>query len=197
MQMASIQRIKSELTDGISYRVQVRVKGRPALSETFPNRKEAAAWGASAETGIREGRHFPHMRPTRTTFSEVAKRYRETVLADWSASAKAARERHLKWWEDRFTGLTLAEITTDRIVEARDALAAEKFTRGKPRKNRKTGEVKASAEYSRSPATINKYLIVLTRVLNLAVKNGDSWIAIWRLTSARRKSRGPCALFVG
>jgi integrase len=174
MQMASIQRIKSELTGGISYRVQVRVKGRPALSETFPNRKEAAAWGAAAETGIREGRHFPHMRSTRTTFSEVAKRYRETVLADWSASAKAARERHLKWWEDRFAGFTLAEITTDRIVEARDALAAEKFTRGKPRKNRKTGEVKAPAEYSRSPATINKYLTVLTRVLNLAVKE-------WRL----------------
>jgi len=43
MQMASIQRIKSELTGGISYRVQVRVKGRPALSETFPNLKEAAA----------------------------------------------------------------------------------------------------------------------------------------------------------
>jgi len=60
--------------------------------------------------------------------------------------------------------------TTDRIVEARDALAAEKFTRGKPRKNRKTGEVKAPAEYSRSPATINKYLTVLTRVINLAVK---------------------------
>jgi len=88
--------------------------------------------------------------------------------------AQAARERHLKWWEDRFAGFTLAGITTDRIVEARDALAAEKFTRGKPRKNRKTGEVKAPVEYSRSPATINKYLTVLTRVLSLAVKE-------WRL----------------
>jgi len=89
--MASIQRIKSQLTGGISYLVQVRVKGLRALSETFPNRKEAAAWGAAAETGIREGRHFSHMRSTRTTFSEVAKRYRETVPADWSASAGCSR----------------------------------------------------------------------------------------------------------
>jgi hypothetical protein len=39
--MASIQRIVSPITSAISYRVQVRVKGRPTQSETFPNRKEA------------------------------------------------------------------------------------------------------------------------------------------------------------
>ena len=33
--MASIQKIKSPLTGEISYRVQVRVKGRPSESETF------------------------------------------------------------------------------------------------------------------------------------------------------------------
>src|SRR5450631_3089598 len=139
--MASIQRIKSPLTGAISYRAQVRVKGRPTVGDTFPNRKEAQKWAASIESAIREGRHFPHMRSTRTTFADVAKRYKDTVLTDWIEPAKSARERHLKWWEDRFAGLTLAEITADRIVEGRDALAAEKFTRGKPQKNRKTGEV--------------------------------------------------------
>ena len=39
--MASIQRIKSPLTGDISYRAQVRVKGRPAESKTFTNRKDA------------------------------------------------------------------------------------------------------------------------------------------------------------
>jgi integrase len=172
--MASIQRIKSPLTGAISYRAQVRVKGRPTVGDTFPNRKEAQRWAASIESAIREGRHFPHMRSTRTTFADVAKRYKETVLTDWVEPAKSARERHLKWWEDRFAGLTLAEITADRIVEGRDALAAEKFTRGKPQKNRKTGEIKPPAEYARSAATCNKYLVVLTRVLNLTVKE-------WRL----------------
>jgi len=35
------------LTKVVSYRAQVRVKGRPTQSETFPNLKEAKAWGAS------------------------------------------------------------------------------------------------------------------------------------------------------
>jgi hypothetical protein len=39
--MASIQRVTSALTGDVSYRVQVRVKGRPSESETFPNRREA------------------------------------------------------------------------------------------------------------------------------------------------------------
>ena len=172
--MASIQRIVSPLTKEISYRAQVRVKGRPTQSATFANRLKAQKWATSIEAAIDEGRDFPHMRSRRTAFTDVAKRYRESVTADWPEPAKSARERHLKWWEDRFAGLTLAEITADRIVEARDALAAERFTRGKPHKNRKTGEVKAPAEYARSPATCNKYLIVLARVLNLAVKE-------WRL----------------
>jgi len=57
--MASIQRIKSELTGAISYRVQVRVKGRPAQLETFPNKREAERWAQSVESAVREQRHFP------------------------------------------------------------------------------------------------------------------------------------------
>ena len=64
--MASIQRIVSPLTKAVSYRAQVRVRGRPALSETFPSVKEAGAWAGSTESAIREGRHFPHLKSKRT-----------------------------------------------------------------------------------------------------------------------------------
>ncbi len=52
--MASIQKIVSPLTGDISYRAQVRVKGRKPQSQTFPNKKEAQQWTASVETAIRE-----------------------------------------------------------------------------------------------------------------------------------------------
>ena len=81
--MASIQRIVSPLTNAVSYRAQVRVKGRPAQSETFPNRKEAQQWAQSIETAIREGRHFPHAAARRTSFDALAKDYTETVLAEF------------------------------------------------------------------------------------------------------------------
>jgi integrase len=96
------------------------------------------------------------------------------VLKDWPEPARSARLTHLAWWDKRFTGLSLAEITPDTIADAREALASEKFSRGKERTNKKTGVTTLAAEYSRSPATLNKYLGVLRRVLNLAVRE-------WRL----------------
>jgi integrase len=183
--VASIQRVKSPLTGAISYRAQVRVKGRPALSETFPNIKEAKAWGSSTESAIREGRHFPHMRAARTLFADLVERYRANVLKDTS------RAQHLDWWRDRFIGRTLAELTPDQVAEARDALAAEKFTRGKEHKNKKTGVVTQPKEYSRSGATVNRYLATLSHIFTVAIKE-------WRLVdrnpvrdiSKKKEARG-------
>ena len=57
--MASIQRIVSPLTKDISYRAQVRVKGRPPESKTFTNRKDAKEWAATLESAITDARYFP------------------------------------------------------------------------------------------------------------------------------------------
>lgn len=95
--MASIQRIVSPLTKQISYRAQVRVKGRPSESETFPSRKDAQAWAASIETAIREGRHFPHAAAKRTSFDALAKDYIETVVAEFGEKERATRTRQLQW----------------------------------------------------------------------------------------------------
>ena len=166
--MASIQRIKSPLTGAVAYRVQIRVKGKPTLSETFPNKKEAKEWGDATETDIRQGKHFPHLKAAKTTFATLVDRYETSVLKDAKAKLQLGQRQHLAWWSERFVGKTLAEITPDVIAEARDELAAEKFTRGKPHTDKKTGEVRQPAEYTRSAATVNKYLRTLSRVFNLA-----------------------------
>jgi len=173
--MASIQTIKSTRTKGkakAAYRAQVRVKGRPALSETFPTKKEAENWASSVESAIREGRHFPHLKSKRTAFAELVQRYRDTVMKEARASSKAVREQHLDWWNLRFAGRTLAEVTPDLVAEARDALASEKFTRGKVHK--KIGVEIQPTEYTRAPATVNRYLATLSHLFTMAVKE-------WRL----------------
>src|ERR1700722_10119102 len=149
--MASIQRIVSPLTKSVSYRAQVRVKGRPAQSETFPNLKEAKAWGASVESAIRENRHHPHLAAGKKSFAELVQKYRDAV-GDLDSS-KAVRKQHLDWWSEYFAGRTLAEITPALIAEARDALAAEKFTRGKVQ-TKKGVEIQPT-EYTRSGSTVN------------------------------------------
>ena len=160
--MASIQRIVSPLTKDVSYRAQVRVKGRSSESATFPNRKEAEAWAASIETAIREGRHFPHAAAKRTSFDALAKDYAETVLVEFDEVQRAARTLQLNWWSKQFAGARVAEITADAVSKARDVCAAETFTRGKPRKDKKTGEIVPPKEYRRSGATVNRYIATLS-----------------------------------
>jgi integrase len=173
--MASIQRIVSPLTKSVSYRAQVRVKGRPTQSRTFPSQKEAKAWGASVESAIRENRNHPHLAGGKKSFADLVRRYRESVMKDAGEGSKAVRGHHLTWWDSHFAGCTLAEITPDRVAEARDALAAEKFTRGKVR--RKQGVEIAPTEYARAGATVNRYLATLSHMFTMAVKE-------WRLAAS-------------
>jgi integrase len=168
--MASIQLIVSPLTKEKAYRAQVRVRGRASESATFPNRKEAESWAASIETAIREGRHFPHAAARRKSFDELAKEYTETHLAEFDQTERAQRTRQLKWWADQFGDIRLAELTADRIAQARDKLAAETFTRGKPHTNKKTGVVTPPKHYKRSGATVNRYLATLSHALSFAVR---------------------------
>ena len=171
--MASIQRLTSPLTGRISYRVQIRLKGHASHSETFRNRKDAARWASSIESAILERRHFPHTRTQRITFAALAQRYRESVLSDASASKRTNTERHIAWWLHRFGALTLAEITPDRIAEARDALASQCFTRAKLRRGENRPDI-VPRSYKRSGATVNRYLATLSHMFTTALRE-------WRL----------------
>jgi len=168
--MASIQRVVSPLTGEVAYRVQVRRKGRPQESASFPNRKEAVAWAESLESAIREGRHFPHAAAKRTSFDALAKEYIETVSSEFGAKERLTRERQLGWWAQQFAGLSLADVTPDRISKARDQLAAETFSRGRPRKRPRTGELIPPKEFKRSGSTVNRYIAALSHALSFAVK---------------------------
>ena len=170
--MASIQRLTSRLTGRTSYRVQIRLKGNPSQSATFRNRKDAERWAASVESAILEWRHFPHTRGARTSFGSLAQRYRDSVLAEASASRRATAERHMAWWLGRFGDLTLAEVTPDRIAEARDAIATEPVTRGE-RKSVDTRGLTPTCRH-RSGATVNRYLATLSHMFTTAVRE-------WRL----------------
>jgi len=168
--MASIQRVVSPLTGEIAYRAQVRRKGRPAESASFPNRKEALAWAQSLEAAICEGRHFPHAAAKRTSFDALASDYVKAKLADFGEKERATRERQLRWWSQQFAGLSLAEITADRISMARDKLAAQTFTRGRPQKHPDTGELVPAKTYKYTGSTVNRYIAALSHALSFAVK---------------------------
>ena len=53
--MATIETRKS--AKGTTYRVKVRLEGRPPVTKTFTRLSPARAWGAATETAQRNGQH--------------------------------------------------------------------------------------------------------------------------------------------
>jgi integrase len=186
--MASIQKIKSPLTGEISYRAQIRVRGK-SESATFPLKSEAKEWATSLESAIRQGKHFPHAVARRTSFDALAVSYVRDALGDFDKKQKKTRVQQITWWSEQFKGKTVAEITPDAIKAARAVCAAEKFTRGKPRKDENTGEMIPPKEYPRSNATVNRYLAALSDAMSYAVhEHSPSLLASNPVAGIGRKS---------
>ena len=83
---------------------------------------------------------------------------------------RAPRALELTWWSRQLAGKSIAEISSDAISTAREACATETAARGKPRKDKKTGEIIAPKEYRRSGATVNRYMATLSHLFSFAVK---------------------------
>ena len=85
--MASIE----ARTNGIgktSYRVKVRLKGRPPLTATFERKTDAKRWAQDTESRIREGRYFDTAEAKHHTVADMIDRYTKHVLP----AKKSARD---------------------------------------------------------------------------------------------------------
>jgi integrase len=133
------------------YRVQVRRKGAPSLSATFPTRAKARKWAQITEAAILEGRHFPTSEAKRHTLAEAIDRYLVDVLPHKSASSIEMQTIQLQWWRRRLGHSRLADLTPSLIAEHRDRLAQGS---GRRRKN----------------STVRRYLAALSHVLTIAAK---------------------------
>lgn len=150
--MASIE--KRVTDDGkTSYRVKVRIKGFPVQSATFERKTDASKWAQSTESAIRENRHFKTSEAKRHTLAELLERYVREVLPTKPKTAPF-QLRQLNWWKAEIGSYALADVTPALIAQYRDKLAGGITVRGKPR----------------NPATVNRYLAVLSHAFTIAVK---------------------------
>ena len=63
-----------------TYRAQVRRKGTPPLSATFPKLSEARKWVQTTEAALIEGRHFKTAEAKRRTLADLIDRYMVDIL---------------------------------------------------------------------------------------------------------------------
>ena len=155
--MAYIQ--KREAQDGKSrYRVQIRKKGYPIQTATFPRLTDARKWARDTESAIDDGRYFKTSEAKRHTLSELVDRYVLHVLPTKPKSQKKQTQQ-LGWWKDQIGDYALAAVTPALIAEYRDRLAQTVNVRGS--KN--------------SPSTVLRYLAALSHAFTVAV-NEWGWL---------------------
>lgn len=173
--MATIQ--KRETKAGASYTVTVRKRGAKPQTATFRRLTDAKKWARQTEAAIEEGRFFNTAEARRRTVADLIERYVEDVLPTKSAAAQKKQAPQLAWWASELGHLSLVDCTPSALVAARDGLAKGMTSRGR-----------------RSPATVNRYLAILSHAFTKAVREWE-WLTVNpmgkvdRLTEARGRVR--------
>ncbi len=142
--MATID-IRKSPGGSISYRVRIQKRGEPTISATFPSRKLALEWAKMTEGQMIEGRHFPSRKPQHT-LNELIGKYLTTVMPKKTKETQQTHMAPLRFWKERLGHKLLTAITRADVIQYRDELEG------------------------RAPATVCKYLSLLSGVLNLGVK---------------------------
>lgn len=139
-----------------TYHVQVRLRGFPPQTQTFESKTLAKQWAAHVETELRNGRYLPHTRARRQTVRDMLDAYRDKILVPLKPKEVRSQSRHLDWWIDKLGAYCLADVTPALIASCRDELAQTPVGKRNPR--------------DRSPATVVRYMAVLSHAFNVAVK---------------------------
>ncbi|WP_085441695.1 tyrosine-type recombinase/integrase [Magnetofaba australis] len=101
------------------YRVLIRRKGQPPLSQTFLKRTDAEAWARKIESELERGLFLDISSAKTTPFSQVAERYTQEILpSKKSGSVQAYRLQHFVRY---FSNRTLDQITPHLVTRYREA----------------------------------------------------------------------------
>lgn len=166
----------------VTWRARIRMKGYPPQTGTFEKRKKALEWLEETRTAMRSGKYLPTVEAKRHTVADLVDRYARDILP--TKKDRGSQGPQLAWWRGELGALTLNELTAARIGEARDKLAArtiEPRSKKRPEDEAPKGKSKPKAKSPApatgpdavrriSPATVNRYLAVLSHALGVAVK---------------------------
>ena len=158
--MATIETRRS--AKGTTYRVKVRLDGKPPATRTFTRFATAKAWASATETALRDGSYAAC---SARTVSEAI----DSFLASELAGKKDQRmlSARVAWWRGELKKIKLRDLTPDNIAVRLDRLAAVPQTPRKP----------DSKARLRTSATVNRYRAAISAVLTWAEKRSPPWIS--------------------
>lgn len=149
--MASIEK-RTGKNGKVTYRVKVRLNGQPPVSATFDKKSDAKKWAQDVESDIRHNRHFKYAESKKHLLSELIDRYIEAILP--LKRSNRTQLGMLNWWNQEIGSYTVSNITPAMIAERRDKLLQGETPKGQVR----------------APATVVRYLAILSHVFSIAIK---------------------------
>lgn len=152
-----------------SFQVRIRVKGERPLCASFPKISLAKNYIQQKEAAMREGRYFRQAEAKKHSLGQLIDRYITDVLPKKPKSIRK-QSAQLLWWKKRIGHILLINVTPAVIVEQRDKFAREAMPNG----------------ILRSPATVARYLAVLSHAFTIAVREWG-----WVEDSPMRKMSKP------
>lgn len=153
--MATIE--KRELGNNkFSYRVRIRIKGKPQETATFERLTDAKLWAQQTEADIRRGKYFSHSNAKKFNLSQLIDRYIDEYLVNKPKRLEDVKAK-LEWWKKTIGYVLLSELNSSVLVKARqDLLDTPKKNGGK-----------------RSEFTVNRYTTALSHCFTIAVNEWD------------------------
>ena len=134
-----------------SYKVRIRRKGQPVQTASFSSLREARHWATMREGEILTGRHFPEKKP-KHTLSELLDRYVHDIMPHKTPETQRSQRPVIVFWRERLGHKLLQDITKADVIRLRNEIAE-----------------------TSAPATIQKYLVILSHALNIALKEYE-WL---------------------
>ena len=158
--MATIETRKT--AKGTTYRVKVRLDGKPPTSRTFTRLAAAKAWGAATESAMRDG---VYAAGSARTVAEAIDAFLASEL-DGKKDQRMLAAR-VAWWRDELSKIKLRDLTGLHIAERLDHLA----------ETPQPAKMPDGTGRARSPATVNRYRAAISAVLTWAEKQSPPWIS--------------------
>lgn len=149
-----------------SYHVQVRIKGFPPQTKSFETKSIAKQWAAQVETELRAGRYMPRVEAQRHTVRELLEDYRSKILVPTKPKELRNQGPQLDWWIKKLGAYSLADLTPAAIAQCRDELLQTPL----PSRSTKRKEDEEAKPRYRKPATVVRYMALLSHAFNVAVK---------------------------
>ena len=168
--MARIKERKNKY--GVSYLVEVRVKGYNTKTKTFSPKeyenpkREAKLWASEIENAMKRGNY----KEEKPIIQHAEIKTMKDLIEYFRINEGPHRYQHYDkyqfiydWWIEKIGDLKVSELTPAILSSAKYALANEKM----PKKNK--------GNETRSNSTINKYLFCLSAIIEFGIDEFSLW----------------------